>query len=382
MRLPLTLILLICLLVPVTACRKAVPDVTEIDAYRLRLWEPKVDYPYTITFSLDAESSSPITRLALQYRLSRLTSIPVTCLVFPEFESGEEVSATWEWDTRYSGTIPPGTRIEYWWSIDDSDGNHVDTEMQVLQVVDSNHEWDNASSDRIDLYWYRGRSNFAEALLAAGEEALDRLYDDVGIQLGEKARVYIYGDSEALQAAMVYPQEWTGGVTYAEYGTILIGIDPSQLQWGKSALAHELSHLVIHRLVYSGYNVPLPTWLDEGLAVNTEGGLNDTLAAALATGIEKGSLFSLRSLAATFPTDRDQAYLAYAQSYSVVRFLLTKVPNGKHKMLDFLESFKDGLTYEQALQNIYGVTVDELDSSWHQYVINQSRYTLVSVGAG
>ena len=58
------------------------------------------------------------------------------------------------------------------------------------------------------------------------------------------------------------------------------------------------------------------------------------------------------------------AYLYYAQSYSLVKFLIGDY--GRDKILRLLNVFKEGSSYNDALLEVYGIDIDDLDSLWRQ----------------
>jgi hypothetical protein len=176
---------------------------------------------------------------------------------------------------------------------------------------------------------------------------------------------------------MVYSQEWTGGRAYVEYGIITIGIPTNQLEWGKGALAHELGHMVTHQITYSPYGYVLPTWLDEGLAMYAEGKPDPYLESVLEKAIKQNNLISVRSLASPFSAIPDEAYLSYAESHSIVSFLIQNY--GSDKMLQLLNLFKDGRTYDEALVQVYGFDEDGLDTLWQQYIgVPESSQSTIS----
>jgi hypothetical protein len=162
---------------------------------------------------------------------------------------------------------------------------------------------------------------------------------------------------------MVFPQEWTGGAAFTEFNTIAIGISPDNIDWGKEALVHELTHLVIHQSVYSPYG-RLPTWLDEGLAMYNEGKLSYSFQSSLDDAIKNDVLISVRSLCSDFSADPGKAYLAYAESYSIVEYLLVNF--GQEEMLRLLTVIKEGSTYDNALLQVYGFDVEGLDERWQE----------------
>jgi hypothetical protein len=161
---------------------------------------------------------------------------------------------------------------------------------------------------------------------------------------------------------MVFAREWTGGIAYTEYGSIAIGVAPDNLDWGIKALAHELGHSVIHQITFSPYGNVLPTWLDEGLALHAEGGLDPYLEEWLDKAIEKDRLISVRSLSSPFSAIPEQAYISYAQSQSLVDFLIKN--HGKDKIFKLLMIFKEGATCDEALTQIYGFDQDGLQKLW------------------
>lgn len=322
-----------------------------------------VIFPYAITFSLDVESAAEITDIDLEYRVSRLSLVPVSCRVDVDFTSGQRVSASWTWNMLETGGLPPGTEVEYRWLIEDAAGHQIETSAATIEFDDLTHDWHSLASDHVTLLWYAGGQSFAQELIDAAHEALERLANDIGVSLERPVKFYIYASQQDLLGALVYPQEWTGGVAFPDYGTIVIGISPGNLEWGKRAIAHELGHLVVHQATLSPYG-HLPVWLDEGLAMDAEGELRSDLQGQLDQAIVNDALFSVRSIASTFPADLEEAELSYAQSYSVVQFLLANY--GSDKMLELLDVFKEGSTYDDALLAVYGFDMDGLNALWRE----------------
>jgi hypothetical protein len=175
---------------------------------------------------------------------------------------------------------------------------------------------------------------------------------------------------------MVYPQEWTGGVAFTGYGIMAIGIAPSNIDWGKTAIVHELTHLVINQMTLNPYN-SLPTWLNEGLAMYSEGLLGPEFTTYLSKAVAEDSLISVQSLSSPFSALAGEAYLSYAQSYSLVEFLISSY--GRDKMLELLSTFKQGSGYDDALQRVYGFDMDGLDRLWRDYVTKQYQPAAVEL---
>jgi hypothetical protein len=174
-------------------------------------------------------------------------------------------------------------------------------------------------------------------------------------------KIYNYPSSQEVRIAVVFTQQWTGGLTFPTYETILLGVNRDNLEWGRGAAAHELAHVVIHQLTFNCLG-DVPTWLDEGLAVHIQGGSQGDYQAAFDAARADDALISLQSLSGDFPTSSRRASLAYAESGQVVGYLLQTY--GSQKMADLLQAFKEGSSYDQALQRVYGLSTRQLDNEW------------------
>jgi len=326
----------------------------------------EVEFPLKLGFSLSAGSDVNITDIRLHYAVDRMSHAQVISEVYIEFEPATVVDAEWTWDMRKTGGLPPRSIVEYWWTVTDARGDGVETGPAQVCFDDVRHSWLSLTEGRVTLYWHKGGQSFAQEIMATAHRALARLAEDTGAELERPIKIYIYADSRDLLGAMIYPQEWTGGVAFTRYGTIAIGIAPGKLEWGKRAIAHELTHLVIHQMVFNPYN-DLPTWLDEGLAMYNEGPQPLALFSLLNKAIAVDSLISVRSLSSPFSAYREEAVLAYAQSYSLVEFLLRNY--GQGKILELLNIFREGSSYDGALERVYGFDMDGLDSLWREYIL-------------
>ena len=323
----------------------------------------------TITFRVAAESESEITGIRLYYQVG---GFPATSRAYPEFEPGQTVEAEHEWDLVLNYT-PPGSEIEYWWKIEDAGGNELNTEPVSFTYEDERYDWQELGSDRIILYWYRGDEDFGQALLDRALEALDQLSHDTGVTVEKAVKIFIYGShSDLLGALDQGAREWTGGRAFTDQGIVVIGVSPGNLEWGKRATVHELTHVVVHQVTDTPLG-GLPTWLDEGLAMYAEGDLEPVYVAELNEAAESNTLISVRSISSSFSADSDLASLSYAESYSLVEFILDQY--GEEKMTQLIDIFTEGAYYDDALQEALGVDTDGLEDAWRAWLGAPSRPT-------
>jgi hypothetical protein len=74
----------------------------------------------------------------------------------------------------------------------------------------------------------------------------------------------------------------------------------------------------------------------------------------------------VRSLASPFSALPELATQSYAQSFSVVEFLISQY--GQGKMFTLLNTFRQGSGWDAALVKVYGFDMDGLDKLWREYV--------------
>jgi hypothetical protein len=322
-------------------------------------------FPSKLNFNLSAHSNVNITDIRLCYAVDRASFAEVISEVYVEFAPSTAVDVSWTLEMVKIGGLPPGSTVKYWWQVKDVGGKRVETAPAQVRYDDLRYSWRNLTEGKVTIYWYEGDDSFARELMSAAQQALERLAADTGAHPEKPVGLYIYANANDLKGAMIYPQEWTGGVAFTRYSIMAIGIAPSDINWGKTTIAHELTHLVIHQITLNPYN-ELPTWLDEGLAMYNEGLLDPGFASYLIWAITENKLISVQSLSSPFSAYAEEAYLSYAQSYSLVEFLITTY--GQEKMLELLNTFREGSGYDAALEKVYGFDMDGLDSLWREYV--------------
>lgn len=327
--------------------------------------DTSIRFPVELIFHLEAESPAEITSARLLYRVHKMNYAPIISEGWAVFSPSTSIRVSWSWDMRRA-SLPPGAEITYWWVIEDSAGKTINSRPTRICFNDTRYEWQSLQEDNLTLFWYQGNEAFAEELLDACSQGLARLTDDIGARSQNPIRIYVYASAAEVREAMIFPQEWTGGVAFTEFGTVAIGISQENTEWGKRALVHELTHLVVHQATFSPYG-RLPTWLDEGLAVYNEGAFNPTHRYWLEKAISDDRLISVRSLASPFSADPEKAYISYAQSRSLVAHLLNNY--GQDSMLRLLELFKQGTTCDEALKAIYDLDMDKLEQDWQRSLV-------------
>jgi hypothetical protein len=327
--------------------------------------EIEVNYPQNVRFLLELPSDTAVTAATLVYDVEKTSCLEAAAHVPVELTFGENgTTAEWTWVMSRSGNPPPGAVLWWEWVLTDADGATTTTPRQSYTFSDDRFNWRTIEADGIQLHWYRG-DEVGPLLLDAAVAGLDRLENEMGIQLQDEVQIYIYGSAADMRDALLYVQDWAGGVAMDEYGTILMGVQPSSAEgWGRSTIRHELAHLVVGQFGRNCVGGHRPTWLNEGLAVYAEGPPAPDILADIDRASSSNSFEPLRSLNGSFSSHGQEAGIAYAQSYSVVDFLFDAY--GQEKMQSLLLTLAEGTGYDEALEQVYGFNVDGLEQVWRE----------------
>jgi hypothetical protein len=325
----------------------------------------EIEFPERITFTARITSSAEIERVVLEYGVEKLTCGTVVAKAFPQFEPERELEVSWTWEMLKSGSEPPGAQIWYRWKATDGSGvENVSTTFRVTWL-DSAHEWQMLNQENLTLYWYNGSQEFAEGLLASASDSLEQLAASTGITAVKPVGIYVYGSNADLHEATLYEPGWTGGRAYPAEDVVIMGISPEDEEWGRSIIAHELTHVLVGHFTFSCL-ANVPTWLNEGIAVYGEGGPQPESREALESAIEEDRLISVRALSGGFSEHPGRADLSYAQSYSIVNYLIEE--HGQARLLELFAEMRLGTSPDDALKKVYDFGLDGLEERWRASV--------------
>jgi hypothetical protein len=322
-------------------------------------------FPNTATFSATLTADSNITAVTLEYGNQQETCGEVIAKAYPQITPAKTVQAEWTWDMRQSGSLPPGANIWWRWLYTDATGAQFTSETKTAVWLDDVHDWQTISSGDLRLHWYGKDQSFAQTMLDAGVEGLRRNKEQAGLTTDAPIDLYVYPNYNDMQDAILYEPSWTGGMAFPEYNILIMGISGSDATWDSNTVIHELTHILVGHFTFSCLGV-VPTWLNEGLAMYSEGKLDTDMQTQLDEAIHSDTLLTVRSLNGGFSELPDKANLSYSQSQSIVNFLIDTY--GQEKLTQLLSALRDAKPIDDALREIYGFDTDGLEDAWRQSV--------------
>ena len=324
-----------------------------------------IDFPESVDFRLVVTAESTIEKAELSYGVSSLSCGKVTAVYTPTFTPTKELDLTWRWPVLEGQLIPPGSEIWWQWQLTLASGETVQLPRKTAVFLDEWFVWQTIAADNITVHWYRGPHEIGEQILAAAETAVSELATQTGLRLTDPIHIYVYDESFDLRVSLPGAPAWAGGAAFPEQNVVLISANTDHMDYGTNTTRHEIGHLVVGRLTFNCTNSIL-TWLSEGLAMVAEGAADAFMQETLQAAIDADQILTIPQLEGSFPIHADRAYLSYAQSHSLVNYLIETY--GQEKMLTLLHTFQAGSRPNDALLTVYDINTTQLEGAWRNSI--------------
>lgn len=278
---------------------------------------------------------------------------------------GDRVAALFELDLL--GRLVTGIEFHYQWRFTDSEGTDHLTPWRRVLTIDPGRPWRVESEPDIRVFWYDAEPGFGTQALADSMNAIELVEDSLGLDFQRQLKVVIYPTFDELYEALgIVNESRIKGVWRAGYELIMLQSDPED-ETLAGVLTHEFAHAVLDQNLRNPWR-DLPTWVHEGVATWVQAKADDDLPfeRLLAAAHREGRLRSLRGLQGYLPIDREGASLVYAQSYSMVKYLVNLY--GIEDLRSMLAALSQGSTEDEALMAAYGIDAFTLESQWREFL--------------
>lgn len=215
--------------------------------------------------------------------------------------------------------------------------------------------------------YYPGNGAHAFLVLEAAEKAYNQLAGKFDFQ-GRDIPIIIYPSRTELNACFGWPASesamgayWAGVIrVLAPEAWIPEEDDVEEVFSNSGPMIHELTHLMVDNLTKGN----VPRWFTEGLAQFEEYRLTGFQFAAPEVSWKRPYRF--REMDREFDRLSDQA-LAYRQSFAAVEYLQQVYGEDKIKLI--LKALAAGKNMDEALQDAIGVNLQEFESNWQNWII-------------
>ena len=264
--------------------------------------------------------------------------------------------------------IPPGTRIEYSFEIQDSGGRELRTDAQVFIYLDTRFEWGTVTDGLITVFYQgEGMADRAQTMLEIAGATLDRMRPVLGIDPKDPLHIVTYDNYRDMSGALPFrsrataEQLITQGMAFKEERVLLVLGQGSSFE---GTTSHEFTHLLVADAAGRA-DGRVPAWLNEGLAEYGNVENSDDYDRSLRRAIEEDKLRPLWHLN-TFSGTPSEIILSYGEGKSVVEYLIATY--GEAQMVELIQGIKRTFDIDKALEMAYGFDQYGLDSEWRLFL--------------
>lgn len=206
-----------------------------------------------------------------------------------------------------------------------------------------------------------------------------RIMEDLGLRSEITAAILLLtrnsSDGALKEIARGLPP-WLAGAAYRESQHIILRMRPGQSAPDyDSLLAHELTHVIL-KGDYPAMS-QWPRWFQEGLAMRESRGEGLRVYTSLSLASLRQGIIPLGELIAAFPESERASRLAYAESFSMISFLVGRY--GRGHFLQLMEVLRTS-AFGDAIVKVYGRDISDIENDWLHYL--KRRYQWVPLLTG
>jgi len=221
------------------------------------------------------------------------------------------------------------------------------------------------------------------SLRAVQPQTWRRIAGELGGSISPELDIRVARNPEQMRALVGSDTPLPGyadGIAFPEAGLVLLTLtDPDTFLRPdlQTVMAHELSHVALHRAVRGA---SVPRWFSEGVAMQQSQESSLARIRTLWEGSLKGELMPFDTLAKSFPAQRSAVDLAYAQSSDFVGFMLSG-GDERARFRALVRELGAGRPFPQAVETAYNVQLGYMEREWRT-TLNQrfGRWPMLFMG--
>jgi len=206
------------------------------------------------------------------------------------------------------------------------------------------------------------------------DEAVPRIAPIVGTDDLSPVPAVIYLDRQEFVRATNLPHDsrvaglavFPAGVIYLDGTELFTSIE--------RVVPHEVAHVLTARALGDAFS-SLPRWVGEGVAEYAAGQRASFVDPTALQAIGRGKSVALRDLDAAILAQDSNSGLAYAQSTSLIYFLVSR--QGEEVIGELLASLRRTRNFEMSLDEVTGLDSDELQREWRVSVSRRWGWRLL-----
>ncbi len=282
-----------------------------------------IHFPNSIIFNVTAsDANSTFVDASITVNIHSNASIELHPVAFSG--SRRMLQLSYPQDISGNNFMPAGSTVSYSWHFTDKAGNIFTEPLQQFTLIDTRFTWQHLTRGLLQVNWYNRPLDFGQTILDKASGDIQSIGNLLGGGLADPINLWVYQTDVDFHGSLPPgTYEWVGGIAFPSLSEASIVVSGFFDQTLTRDMPHELTHLIFHQLIKNGESsgVYAPTWFDEGLAVYNQGYHEPDMQFRLNQALATHSLLHLIDISDGFPSDADQAYLAYAQSWNLVGYM-------------------------------------------------------------
>ena len=219
------------------------------------------------------------------------------------------------------------------------------------------------------FYFVEEDRNAVQRLADNATDSVNEILKDLGIAFSGQIRVYV-ADRGAFQELQPTPTIFSDsivGVAYSRLSLIILK-SPRDVNSLAANLLKTFIHELTHVILGSAFNGEehVPRWLNEGIALYKSREWSFNRVSTMTRAVLSDSMIPLSELTHSFPENPRHLQLAYAQSFYLVSFLITRF--GRQSFHTFIRLYGQKKDLEETLFQVYSLSVEELENEWKRFL--------------
>jgi len=228
------------------------------------------------------------------------------------------------------------------------------------------------NSDNIHIHYPEKRMELARFIARTVRNRLPEMEKIFG-KTDTPIQIYVAEtQSDFRKMAGVHLPDWSAAVTIYPKRIIVLKnplLTQSSLHEFREIVEHEFVHL------YQSLHIPLnitPVWFNEGFAQYISTPYNIQGRILLSRALVNNQLIPMSKLADVLGYRHQKAALAYAESASIVEFLI--VVYGENIISEMFSDIQKTRDFEKSFRNILGIGLIDFEHQWKKYVARRYRW--------
>jgi len=204
-------------------------------------------------------------------------------------------------------------------------------------------------------------------LVEHGDSRIEEIASDLGVNVSRRVEVVLAQTDRqfrSLQPGAI--PRWADATAWPTRSWIFLR--DNSLRGGTArpdtvVLDHEITHVLLGQAFdLHSPPLPVPQWLQEGLAQWISGEYTPDTTRRIARGLLGRGLLSLEELSRSFPSDPVRATLAYAQSADLIAWIAGEY--GEDAVKSLVHSMAKGEPFRAAIRIATGHSASDIDAEW------------------